>query len=76
MTEEQEANARLIAAAPDLLDACEKALEWVCDADLAVAPSMGVLSGEDMARMLHAAIAKAKGSDVGGDCNELDTLWQ
>jgi hypothetical protein len=59
--EEGIANARLIAAAPELLEACEKALEWVWDADLTV-PSC-VMPDESMIRMLNAAIAKAKGAD-------------
>lgn len=53
-TEEAEANARLIAAAPDLLTACEAAEEWLS----------GWASAEPYLTMIRAAIAAAKGGKV------------
>ncbi|NIS53107.1 MAG: hypothetical protein GWN94_18705 [Phycisphaerae bacterium] len=50
--EEWHANMRLIAAAPDLLDACEQAVLHI---------QAGILNAHDMSDILHAAIAKAKG---------------
>ena len=50
--DEDKANARLIAAAPDLLAACEEAYAFLSAEDLAWLPS------------LRAAIAKAKGTTV------------
>lgn len=52
-TDEDRANARLIAAAPDLLAACEAA--WNCIAELS--PTQARV---ETAQMLQAAIAKAK----------------
>lgn len=49
ITDEQRANARLIAAAPDLLAACKKVVECYGD------PAKGALFG------LRAAIARAEG---------------
>jgi len=46
--EECEANAKLIAAAPELLEACKQALDWLED------------EGAPVAEQLRAAIAKAK----------------
>ena len=50
---ERKANARLIAAAPDLLEALERSLNW-----LASYPGGGAIGVYDQAR---AAIAKARG---------------
>ena len=56
---EEEANARLIAAAPDLLAACEALLRFA----ESVRPGGGVLAGEhDMLRDARAAISKAGGA--------------
>lgn len=60
-----EANAHLIAAAPDLLAACKLALEWlddVCDPSL---EPFGNCTEEGLAayRQIEAAIAKAEGTD-------------
>ena len=59
---ECEANARLIAAAPDLLAACEAAFEWVNSLD-----EFGVLSrymvcdgGDSLHKILRRAIRQAK----------------
>jgi hypothetical protein len=49
-------DANLIAAAPDLLEACEKAVETIDDD----APGAG-LTERGLLRLLRAAIAKAKG---------------
>jgi hypothetical protein len=49
-----EANARLIAAAPDLLAACEEALT------LPLEEALGLSGGHYVARLLREAIAKAK----------------
>lgn len=46
-----DANARLIAAAPELLEALEKVQDWLA----------GCSTRETMARMVRDAIAKAKG---------------
>lgn len=54
------ANARLIAAAPDLLAALESLLEWAADVHDPMKQSRINYSGMDAAR---AAIAKAKGAD-------------
>lgn len=51
---ENEANARLLAAAPDLLAACQRALEW-----LVVSP--GGASIAETCAAVRAAIAKAEG---------------
>ena len=51
---EMEANARLIAAAPDLLQACEQAEHWLDHDDGSAEPA-------EMLRVLRAAIAKANG---------------
>ena len=54
-----QANARLIAAAPDLLAACEALLRFA----ESVRPGGGVLAGEhDMLRDARAAISKAGGA--------------
>lgn len=56
---EDAANARLIAAAPDLLAACEALLRFA----ESVRPGGGVLAGEhDMLRDARAAISKAGGA--------------
>jgi hypothetical protein len=56
--EEQDANARLIAAAPDLLAACEKLLAFARSAR----PSGGVLAGEaEMFTDAEVAIRNAGG---------------
>lgn len=47
------ANARLIAAAPDLLEACTRAAEWL----------MRFGAGPENVAWLHAAIAKATGTE-------------
>ena len=53
-----EANARLIAAAPDLLAALERSLNW-----LASYPGGGTLSRTGPLNQAHQAIAKAKGEE-------------
>ena len=58
---EVEANARLIAAAPDLLAACELSLAWldsVCDENFSLGAEP---EGVEAKRQIVAAIAKAKG---------------
>ena len=55
LTEEQEANARLIAAAPRLLMACEYALKRMGCGNIDVY--------RDAREVLSAAIAKAKGEE-------------
>jgi hypothetical protein len=52
MEAKQEANARLIAAAPELLEACKKAEEWLED----------WASAEPYMSVIRAAIAKAGGA--------------
>lgn len=54
--EQRDANAALIAAAPDLLEACRKILAWGVRANAFVEPEDGYLVD-----CLRAAIAKAKG---------------
>jgi len=54
---EQEANARLIAAAPELLEACEDVLGFTDDKSL----SRYVRPGVTLRAALEQAIAKAKG---------------
>lgn len=54
----QEANARLIAAAPDLLEACKPALEML---DCAEMERMKLRGKAKTIRQLRAAIAKAQG---------------
>ena len=53
-----DANARLIAAAPELLKECEKSLEAFLHIQQYIEPSM---IDEDGIKQLKAAIAKAKG---------------
>lgn len=53
---EQEANARLMAAAPELLEACKDALEFI---DFLMHDSL--VSDGETRNMLRAAIAKAEG---------------
>ena len=50
-----DANARLIAAAPEMLEALKAALPGVCEAELR-GPN-----GEDVEDLIRAAIAKAEG---------------
>lgn len=60
--EEEQANARLLAAAPELLAACQAALDWI-DRFGEHAPIM--FGGEaDVAQALEAAIAAATGQAV------------
>ena len=54
--EEREANARLIAAAPDLLEALDEAIEWDSHDDMGW-PALWLEKAET-------AIAKAKGKDT------------
>jgi hypothetical protein len=63
-TPEREANARLIAAAPDLLEACNEALEFAEDQEDVLDGSYGQPEPNramQVATMLRAAIAKAEG---------------
>lgn len=57
---EAEANANLIAAAPDLLEACRSALK-VIEENIPVTAKVSVAG---IARILRAAIAKAEGRDA------------
>lgn len=71
-SEECEANARLIAAAPDLLDACKEALKRValltpftvegCDPILEKATDAAAAEADKTREQLRAAIAKAEGN--------------
>lgn len=56
------ANARLIAAAPDLLAACERVIDALKDHVL-ISPSMdgARTQGREICSLLNAAIAKARG---------------
>ena len=57
-TEEiSEANARLIAAAPDLLEACQ---QWISERDN---PSPCLVMKQQAEKKIRAAISKAKGGD-------------
>jgi hypothetical protein len=56
--DEQMANARLMAAAPELLEACEAALLLAGDDDL---PDNGGYNGAAITDQIRAAIAKAEG---------------
>ena len=59
---DNEANARMISAAPDLLAACERALgriEFMQTGD-----SVAQIANAPMVRQLRAAIAKARGIDA------------
>jgi hypothetical protein len=68
---EDDANARLIAAAPDLLAACEEALAFLMQKvstnvlgkpeDITVEELCGLSGGPFVARVLAEAVAKAKG---------------
>lgn len=53
--DEARANARLIAAAPDLLDACEKARDFGSQGD--------THEGLSVSEFIRAAIAKARGAE-------------
>lgn len=52
--DERMANARLISAAPDLLEACKQALDSITDAS-------GLWTNPHLGKLLTAAIAKAEG---------------
>ena len=58
---ETEANARLIAAAPDLLEALQTITQAVEDTD-----ADGLSRLDYIARTAHAAVAKAKGDELCG----------
>lgn len=63
---EAEANARLIAAAPDLLAACEAALPWVITATVGN-PELNpqtVRNQADVIARLQAAIARTEGGEA------------
>lgn len=57
--DEHDANARLIAAAPDLLAACEHSVAFL-NALIGYAPNVGVAASA-LTEMLNTAIAKARG---------------
>lgn len=58
--EQRDANARLIAAAPDLLAACQESLAFISEIDFALLAEL--LDGRDsLLERLQAAVAKAKG---------------
>ena len=57
-----EANARLIAAAPDLLEACEAALTWVAVATPREDAHPAAVNHANDLACLRAAIAKARGA--------------
>lgn len=59
-SEEDEANARLIAAAPDLLGACEALKAGVEDAVLRFLDSNGLQLRSDMEAILRARLARAE----------------
>ena len=61
LTDEQEANARLIAAAPDVLAALEAAREFITDG-MAMG-FVGMPEDETVLEVIEAAISKAKGID-------------
>ena len=61
LTDEQEANARLIAAAPELLAAMEAAREFITDG-MAMG-FVGMPEDEDVLEVIEKAISKAKGID-------------
>ncbi len=56
--EEAQANARLIAAAPELLEACQSSLQWILDVLQAEPPET---YSDDILDELNAAIDKATG---------------
>ena len=58
--QEAQANARLIAAAPDLLDMCERLLGFAYH----YGSTSGILAGDGMLVSAKALIAKAKGGEV------------
>ena len=59
------ADAQLIAAAPDLVDACQKALAFVLDGQLIAHRSFGkLLNRFEAAEMIRRAIAKAERGTV------------
>jgi hypothetical protein len=63
--EQQDANRRLIAAAPELLEALDYLLEQTVDMDLKY--GVGLTEGEEVARAkARAAIAKATSQDLDG----------
>ena len=62
--EESEANARLIAAAPELLDACRELVAWAETCSTAADRKHGAWPMFDRAR---AALAKANGKDERSD---------
>lgn len=64
---EQQANARLIAAAPDLLEAlsdCREALEGLQGDTLGRHPAHGYYYRDELLAKVRAAIATAKGEEV------------
>lgn len=61
LTDEQEANARLIAAAPEMLAALEAAREFIVDG--MATGFVGMPEDEDVLEVTEKAIRKAKGID-------------
>ena len=60
LSAEADANARLIAAAPDLLTACKAALKYIPGSEVHSWPP-GFALKDDSLKLLRAAIAKAEG---------------